>query len=61
MKIIGKIIIETVWGGVTQSILPHLNNLKNTLTHQNNAIEVSAIRRIIGKNREKARKKPNKN
>jgi hypothetical protein len=32
-----------------------LNNNKNALAHQNNAIEASAIRRIIGRKSEKAR------
>ena len=36
---------------------PHFYNVKNALAHQNNAIEASAIRRIIGIYREKARGK----
>jgi len=36
---------------------PHFYNVKNALTYQNNAIEVSAITRIIGRNREKAKEK----
>jgi hypothetical protein len=35
---------------------PHFYNVKNALTYQNNAIEVSAIGRIIGSKREKASK-----
>ncbi|MFC1797686.1 hypothetical protein ACFLY2_00400 [Patescibacteria group bacterium] len=34
---------------------PHFYNVKNALAHQNNAIEASAIERIIGRNKEKAR------
>jgi hypothetical protein len=45
---------RNVWGGVTQSV-SLIYNVKNALAHQNNAIEASAIGRIIGRNREKAR------
>jgi len=37
--------------------LPHFYNVKNALAHQNNTIEASAIGKIIGRYREKARGK----